>query len=180
MKREAAISSNGTGSFFAFHSSAADNWHGILCLGIKYMSATGSEYMTHGAADGKGIYMTASPWKALAYTMAHSWVRALMKRQPRAALVPARAIATNAASASGCNTAANATSAVPAVTAFGGSLSTQDVSLRGHGGHGNSVKQSYINVAKVPTILAVCEVIDRPEYHRQGYFVTPDEDSVAT
>ncbi|CBJ27949.1 hypothetical protein Esi_0088_0008 [Ectocarpus siliculosus] len=91
-----------------------------------------------------------------------------MKRQPRAALVPARAIATNAASASASNTAANATSAVPAVTAFGGSLSTQGVSLRGHGGHGNRVKQSYINVAKAPTIHAVCEVIDRPKAWRKA------------
>ncbi|CAN0540029.1 unnamed protein product, partial [Ectocarpus sp. 8 AP-2014] len=124
--------------------------------------------------------MAASPSKALAYTMVHSWVRVAMKPQPTAAPVPARAIATNAASASASNTAANVTSAVPAATAFGGGLSTQGVSLRGHGGHGNRVKQSYIDVAKAPAILAVCEVIDRAEYHRQGYFVTPDEDSVAT
>ncbi|CAM9874564.1 unnamed protein product, partial [Ectocarpus fasciculatus] len=37
-----------------------------------------------------------------------------------------------------------------------------------------------VNAPKAPAIVAVCEVIDRPEYHRQGYFVTPDEDSVAT
>ncbi|CBJ27948.1 conserved unknown protein [Ectocarpus siliculosus] len=40
MKREAAASSNGTGSFFAFHGSAPGNWHGILRLGIKNMSGT--------------------------------------------------------------------------------------------------------------------------------------------
>lgn len=117
--------------------------------------------MTHGAADSKGIYMTASPSKALAYTMDDSWVRVAIKPQPRAAPVPARAIATSAPSVSASNTAANATSAVPAATAFGGSLSTQGVSLRGRGGHGNRVKQSYINVPKAPAIVAVCKVIDR-------------------
>ncbi|CAN0555244.1 unnamed protein product, partial [Ectocarpus sp. 12 AP-2014] len=55
MKREAAASSNGTGSFFAFHGSAPGNWHGILRLGIKNMS--GSEYMSNGSVCGKGIYM---------------------------------------------------------------------------------------------------------------------------
>ncbi|CAM9676259.1 unnamed protein product [Ectocarpus sp. 12 AP-2014] len=124
--------------------------------------------------------MTASPSKALAYTIDDSWVRDAMKPQPRAAPVPALAIATNAPSASASNTAANATSAVPAATAFGGSISTQGVSLRGCTGHGNRVKHSSINEPKAPAIVATCEVIDRLQYHRQGYFVTPDEDSVAT
>ncbi|CAN0222739.1 unnamed protein product [Ectocarpus sp. 13 AM-2016] len=117
--------------------------------------------MIHGAAEGKDIYMTASPSKAVAYTLDDSWVRDTMKSQPRAAPVSARAIATNAPSASASNTAANATSAVPAATALGGSLSTQDVSFRGRRGHGNRVKHSSINVPKAPAIVAVCEVIDR-------------------
>ncbi|CAM9604813.1 unnamed protein product [Ectocarpus sp. 4 AP-2014] len=112
--------------------------------------------------------MTAPPAKALAYTLDNSWVRVAMNKQPRAAPVPARAIATSAPSASDSNTAANATSAVPAATAFGGSLSTQGVSLRGRGGHGNRVKQSYINVPTAPTIVDVCEARGRPEYHGKG------------
>lgn len=37
MKRDAALDGS-TGSFFAFHGSSADNWHGILHLGLKNMS----------------------------------------------------------------------------------------------------------------------------------------------
>lgn len=38
MKREAARLSGTRGSFFAFHGSGADNWHGILHDGLKNMS----------------------------------------------------------------------------------------------------------------------------------------------
>lgn len=46
MKRDAALDGS-AGSFFAFHGSNADNWHGILHLGLKNMS-------------GKCLLMTAS------------------------------------------------------------------------------------------------------------------------
>ncbi|CBJ27947.1 expressed unknown protein [Ectocarpus siliculosus] len=52
---------------------------------------------------------------------------------------------TQAASASGTNTAVNAAGVAPAATAFGGSLSTQGVALLRGGGHGNEVNHSRVN-----------------------------------
>ncbi|CAN0169584.1 unnamed protein product, partial [Hapterophycus canaliculatus] len=54
MKRMAA-KNGGTGSFFAFHGSKSENWHGILHMGLRNMS--GTKFMTAGAAYGHGIYM---------------------------------------------------------------------------------------------------------------------------
>ncbi|CAM9614435.1 unnamed protein product [Laminaria digitata] len=64
MKRDAAKDGS-AGSFFAFHGSSADNWHGILHLGLKNMS--GSKYMTSGKAFGSGIYMAEKLSVALLY-----------------------------------------------------------------------------------------------------------------
>ncbi|CAM9604882.1 unnamed protein product [Ectocarpus sp. 4 AP-2014] len=215
MKREAAASSNGTGSFFAFHGSASGNWHGILRLGIKNMS--GSEYMSNGATSGRGIYMGGTLAVSLSYTRDRPLARAALRNRLReaeqraarlkatpfsasAAIVPtpavvAAAAAAAASSASGadpvftpsadspanacacginpCAFATSATAAAPAAaaarlhacardatnaggssiagdatsttlsaTAAGGSLSTRGVAFCGSGGYGTWMNQA--------------------------------------
>ncbi|CBJ31733.1 conserved unknown protein [Ectocarpus siliculosus] len=196
MKREAAASSNGTGSFFAFHGSAPGNWHGILRLGIKNMS--GSEYMSNGSVCGKGIYMGRTLGASLSYTLE---VRRPVVRIAATPATAARPKATNrgivaaisraasrvfgrattkASRAAASSTAANATGAAPA-PAFVGSPSTQGAASGGRGGHGNRLNPPAVNALKAPPIVAVCEVIDRPEYKRNNrLLVIPDEHCVAT
>ncbi|CAM9168896.1 unnamed protein product [Ectocarpus fasciculatus] len=202
MKREAAASSNGTGSFFAFHGSAPGNWHGILRLGIKNMS--GSEYMSNGAVKGKGIYMGCTLSASLSYT--RDVHRPVMRNKPgstkatpataarpkatnrgivaavaRAASRVFSRVTTKSSGAAASSTAANATSATAAAPGFSGSPSTQGVASGGRGGHGNRVNPPAVNAPKAPAIIAVCEVIDRPEYKRDNrLLVIPDESCVAT
>ncbi|CAB1096092.1 unnamed protein product [Ectocarpus sp. CCAP 1310/34] len=203
MKREAAASSNGTGSLFAFHGSAPGNWHGILRLGIKNMS--GSKYMSNGLVCGKGIYMSRTLGASLSYTLevhrpvvrikpgstkafaatpttaatpkaANRGIGAAISRA--ASRVFARAT-TKASDAAASSTAANATSAA-AAPAFVGSPSTQGVASGGRGGHGNRLSPPAVNAPKTPAIVAVYEVIDRPEYKRNNrLMVIPDEHCVA-
>eukprot|EP00903_Cladosiphon_okamuranus_P021144 g19422.t2 len=66
MKCEAAAATGGSGSFFAFHGSRPDNWHGILRLGLKSMSD--SMYMSNGACIGKGVYLANDLSESLRYT----------------------------------------------------------------------------------------------------------------
>ncbi|CAN0016691.1 unnamed protein product [Ectocarpus fasciculatus] len=88
---------------------------------------------------------------------------------------------TQAASASGSNTAANATGVAPSATTLLRSLSAQGVAFRGRGGHGNRVDPHAVNVPQAPAIVAVCEVIDRPDYNKRSMvWVIPDESCVAT
>ncbi|CAM9750386.1 unnamed protein product, partial [Ectocarpus sp. 12 AP-2014] len=85
-----------------------------------------------------------------------------------------------ASGATASSTAANATSAA-AAPAFVGSPSTQGVASGGRGGHGNGLNPSPVNAPKAPVIVAVYEVIDRPEYKRNNrLLVIPDEHCVAT
>ncbi|CAM9311371.1 unnamed protein product [Ectocarpus sp. 8 AP-2014] len=196
MKREAAASSNGTGSFFAFHGSAPGNWHGILRLGIKNMS--GSEYMSNGSVCGKGIYMGRTLGASLSYTLkVHRPVvriaatpataarpkatkRGIVAAISRAASRVFGCASTKASGAAASSTAANATGAA-AAPAFVGSPSTQGVASGGRGGHGNRLNPPAVNAPKAPAIVAVCEVIDRPEYRRNNrLLVIPDEHCVAT
>ncbi|CAN0444608.1 unnamed protein product, partial [Ectocarpus sp. 12 AP-2014] len=47
--------------------------------------------------------------------------------------------------------------------------------------HGNRLNPPAVNAPKAPAIVAVCEVIDRPEYKRNNrLLVIPDERCVAT
>lgn len=53
------------GSFFAWHGSAAGNWHVVLRTSLKNMSNT--EYMSAGAAYGSGIYFADQSSTSLGY-----------------------------------------------------------------------------------------------------------------
>ncbi|CAM9168669.1 unnamed protein product [Ectocarpus fasciculatus] len=61
---------SGTGSFYAFHGSKPDNWHGILHMGLRNMS--GTKYQSYGASYGKGIYMAEALGVSLKYAGMHS------------------------------------------------------------------------------------------------------------
>eukprot|EP00755_Sulcionema_specki_P020977 Sspe_Gene.12862::Locus_4410_Transcript_1_1_Confidence_1.000_Length_2654::g.12862::m.12862/K15258/PARP6_8; poly [ADP-ribose] polymerase 6/8 len=58
-RREAMrLKRGGAGSFWAWHGSAAQNWHAILRIGLKNYSNT--PMMSAGAAHGPGIYLAAN------------------------------------------------------------------------------------------------------------------------
>eukprot|EP00903_Cladosiphon_okamuranus_P021150 g19426.t1 len=65
MKRREAMRTGGTGSFYAFHGSKPNNWHGILHMGLRNMS--GTKYMSTGQAYGSGIYMADQLQVSLTY-----------------------------------------------------------------------------------------------------------------
>eukprot|EP01062_Namystynia_karyoxenos_P063109 TRINITY_DN55927_c0_g1_i1.p1 TRINITY_DN55927_c0_g1~~TRINITY_DN55927_c0_g1_i1.p1 ORF type:complete len:801 (+),score=223.01 TRINITY_DN55927_c0_g1_i1:85-2487(+) len=65
-RRDAAAAQHGgTGSFWAWHGSAAQNWHSILRAGLRNYS--GTTMMTGGMAHGSGIYLASDLRMSTAY-----------------------------------------------------------------------------------------------------------------
>lgn len=54
------------GSTFAFHGSKIENWHSIMRLGL--VSASGTKLQLHGAAYGKGVYLSPLSSVSLGYS----------------------------------------------------------------------------------------------------------------
>eukprot|EP00771_Trimastix_marina_P000825 gnl/Trimastix_PCT/1858.p1 GENE.gnl/Trimastix_PCT/1858~~gnl/Trimastix_PCT/1858.p1 ORF type:complete len:620 (-),score=231.32 gnl/Trimastix_PCT/1858:389-2248(-) len=58
------------GSFLAFHGSSGENWHSILRRGLKNYSNT--QFQSHGAAYGAGIYLAPNSNTAFSYVQARA------------------------------------------------------------------------------------------------------------
>lgn len=58
------------GSTFAFHGSNIENWHSIMRKGL--LNASGTKYQLHGAAYGKGIYL--SPMSSVSFGYSNRYV----------------------------------------------------------------------------------------------------------
>jgi len=65
LRAEAAKRKGNSGSFYAFHGSAAGNWHCILRIGLKNYSNT--DKMSAGAASGPGIYLANNAQTSFSY-----------------------------------------------------------------------------------------------------------------
>ncbi|XP_071845856.1 protein mono-ADP-ribosyltransferase PARP6-like isoform X2 [Apostichopus japonicus] len=70
------------GSIFAFHGSNIENWHSILRNGL--INASGTKHQCHGAAYGKGIYLSPNSSVSFGYSgMGQGEYNAAVKKNPQ-------------------------------------------------------------------------------------------------